>query len=612
MRKHIVFLVVAIISLCFLGCEAVDEVITNGEPTEADKELAEKLVASADSIFTIIISSQVTEETYEELFEPMEEMGDLYSQAADLDYGNSRANFGASFAGFQTFLEHPDIKMITQTIQAWMSNPDSLEGPASMLTKNLFLDQEDLWYSEGGYGYFDSLNPDDAFFAFIYLVQNSLQYPDMIALIQNIIDVSFIPSLTEAIGHMDNVLQDQSFVFEITPDMTGEDITHEMDLGEVYMFSALMRIARGNLRMMNAYQLSIPGSKTTDYMNEVVMLSRVREQDLNDGNFLKLRNTQILPAAKQDYLDALTMIEDGVNFIKAETDDQINDLIKAQDLTMIDADIEEGAQEEDNPFPILQQATGLSDVITALRTVLSGPFTVEPPDETQSIQIDLSAFLNNGIPDLKDVLPYHHWIDLNTLTTVFEGAEANIHEEKDNGNTFYYLEMINVYFHERNNKGKWDKWLSGSFSSDGVLTVDAVASRIDYWNWQLQPVNAGDDLTDDGAFYLDSNKRFCITVAAYNTISTAQTGNTIDMFDSVPALNFSSDHPFGLRDSNGVFKFAGCLHYTEDIDEDEIIYLTDGPGSTTQVEEPIFPDPTFGGILPGMTQERLEDLFGDM
>ena len=320
MRKHIVFLIVIIISLCFFGCETGVEETTDGEPTEADKELAEKLVASADSIFTEIISWEVTEETYEELFEPMEEMGDLYSRAADLDPGNSRANFGASFAGFQTFLEHPDIEMITQTIQAWMSNPDSLEGPASILTKNFFLDQDYLWFSEdGGYEFFGSLDPEEAFITFIYLVQNSLQYPDMIALIQNIIDVSLIPSITEAIGHMDNVLQDQSFVFEITPDMTGEDITHEMDLGEVYMFSALMRIARGNLRMMNAYQLSVPGSKTTDYFNEVVMLSRIREQDLNDGNFLKLRNTQILPAAKQDYLDALTMIEDGVNFIKAET-----------------------------------------------------------------------------------------------------------------------------------------------------------------------------------------------------------------------------------------------------------------------------------------------------
>lgn len=67
MRKHIVFLIVAIISLCFLGCEAVDEVTTNGEPTEADKELAEKLVTSADSMFTIIISSSETAETFEEI-----------------------------------------------------------------------------------------------------------------------------------------------------------------------------------------------------------------------------------------------------------------------------------------------------------------------------------------------------------------------------------------------------------------------------------------------------------------------------------------------------------------------------------------------------------------
>ena len=66
MRKHIFFLIVVIISLCFFGCETGVDETTDGEPTEADKELAEKLVTSADSMFTIIISSAETAETFVE------------------------------------------------------------------------------------------------------------------------------------------------------------------------------------------------------------------------------------------------------------------------------------------------------------------------------------------------------------------------------------------------------------------------------------------------------------------------------------------------------------------------------------------------------------------
>ena len=79
------------------------------------------------------------------------------------------------------------------------------------------------------------------------------------------------------------------------------------------------------------------------YLQELTtILPLIKSQDENDGSFLKLRSTSILPSAKQDLLDALSMIEDGVAFIKSETDDQMNDLIKKEDVTIIDQDIEQG------------------------------------------------------------------------------------------------------------------------------------------------------------------------------------------------------------------------------------------------------------------------------
>ena len=76
-----------------------------------------------------------------------------------------------------------------------------------------------------------------------------------------------------------------------------------------------------------------------------------------------------------------------------------------------------------------------------------------------------------------------------------------------------------------------------------------------------------------------------------------------------PKYNFSIDHPFGVRDNNSsVFKFAGNPEY--DFDDVEPAYLIDSQGNPLdpEISMPVFPDPTFGGVLPGMTMLRLLEL----
>ena len=67
----------------------------------------------------------------------------------------------------------------------------------------------------------------------------------------------------------------------------------------------------------------------------------------------------MLPSAKQDIIDALTLIENGVNFITSETDDQLDDLIAKHDITDLDADIDEEFTDDDAGIPVhvLRNAT---------------------------------------------------------------------------------------------------------------------------------------------------------------------------------------------------------------------------------------------------------------
>ena len=236
---------------------------------------------------------------------------------------------------------------------------------------------------------------------------------------------------------------------------------------------------------------------------------------------------------------------------------------------------------------------------------------METESGVETISLDISAFLNNGIPDIKNVLPYHEWGDLSSIPLEFEGPGIGGWTLYYGGEEYmmYWLDVLEVY-NQAKGSDVWDySEYSGSVSKDGVFTVRGT---FDWSSGKLIEFEAGAELTTDGAFYLDSQKRLCITEEAYKTlnsyIKSLPRDNWIifDLADEVGKFfkyNYSLDHPYGIRDTSGVFKFAGTPEYIFTGDE-EMIYLIDKQGS--EINYPVFPDPTFGGLFPGMTQERFE------
>ena len=234
--------------------------------------------------------------------------------------------------------------------------------------------------------------------------------------------------------------------------------------------------------------------------------------------------------------------------------------------------------------------------------------------ETEIITVDLSAFLNNAIADIKDFLPRHQWADLNNLDQGIDGWELypTTHWVDGEEVFMYWVDGVFYTYYWAIDEDVVDDEYIGTFSSDGVFTVD---KKYDYHEGKIIELSPNDLLTPDGAFYLDSQGRFCITAEAYETINEhfaeipRDSWEAMDLMEMIggymPTINFSVDHPLGVRDANGVFRFAGYPTYLEDQDE-EIVYLVDANGN--EVDDPIFPDPTFNGVLPGMTQERLVDL----
>ena len=607
-----------ILSLLF-ACENEP---TGPEEEPVDSEKAERYVASADSVITEMVEAAEEDPSVSEMFDYYEAAGELYKDAVAADPGNSRANFGAAVFGYQGIINHPDVKLMRDTLEDWDSNLDQLDNARYYTTQLFMHGKGDYLVREDHKGeWYEDIDPWNAFSTLIYFVQGSLSNQNVVELVQDVVDDVLIANINESITYLDRVITDEDFVYLITPEMSGDDDVVELDLGEVYMISAVMRLSRACLTIINAYQLSIPGIESmSDYYTLTTILPLVKYQDEHDGDFLKLRSTSLLPSAKQDIIDALTLIENGVNFITSETDDQLEDLITKHDITDLDADIDEefADNDEDIPVPVLRNATDIVDLAQKLKSLLDGPFDVEIEDDedggTEIITVNLSAFLNNAIADIKDFLPYHQWADLNSLDQGIDAWELypTTHWVDGEEVFMYWVDGVFYTYYWAIDEDVVDDEYIGTFSSDGVFTVD---KKYDYHEGKIIELSPNDLLTPDGAFYLDSQGRFCITAEAYETINEhfaeipRDSWEAMDLMEMIggymPTINFSVDHPLGVRDANGVFRFAGYPTYLEDQDE-EIVYLVDANGN--EVDDPIFPDPTFNGVLPGMTQERLEDL----
>jgi len=607
-------LVLVLFSACWETTTGEDEEGEKDTGTVVDVQKSNRLVASADSVVSEMVSAGEDGAEIDEMTDYIETAAGLYKEAAAADPSNSKANFGAALFSFQGLFDNSDMKMLVETLADWAEDYDDLDYPEYYVTRYFLFGEEDFEIKTDWGGWEEGVNPMSAFMALLYLVQDSLTKSDLIALLQETIDASLIGTLDEAITYMDRVLADENFIFAVTTEMTGEDDEFELDLGEAYFISASMRVVRASLKILNAYRLSIPGmTGAADLFDPTTMLPLIKKQDLDGGDFLALRSSSILPSAKKDLLDALALVDKAAAFIRAETDDQMDDLIKKQDLTEADGDIDsEFAADMDVPVPLLRGTGGISELTSNLRTMLSGPFEVEveePLGGSRTVTIDISAFLDNAIPDIKKVLPYHRWADLDQAGLEFEGPgiEAMDHEIDGEWMRAYWLNVLEVYSGAAGDV--WDySMYTGSVSKNGVFTVGAKAG----WD-KLTPLDAGAELTTDGGFYLDFQKRLCVTAEAYDKLNAYiksvprdswEKFNIMESMDVFPKYNFSFDHPYGVRDADGVFIFAGTPYYGEDV---EFIRLADAAGNDS--DDPVFPDPTFGGVLPGMTQSLLLETF---
>lgn len=227
--------------------------------------------------------------------------------------------------------------------------------------------------------------------------------------IQKAVKDSVLPKIAYALDRLSIIENDPDFVFTITPQMQGRETgeSYELDLGEVYMIDACLRMIRGYLLVLISYNVDVDDNGSYAWIQSdsdstiVAHLMRLHQST----TFLALNSygSDAMKSAIKNFRTTIDKAKLGVAFVKAEVDDQMNDIIRKEFITDANAELlEEG-----------MSITTITEMLDTIKSALEGPCTV-PLTKEVSIRLNVSAVFDNPIQDLKSKFPYIKWKDPST------------------------------------------------------------------------------------------------------------------------------------------------------------------------------------------------------
>ena len=333
---------------------------------------------------------------------------DLYEEALRLDPSNSLAHFGMAITELLTILKNRRV------LDAADSLASILEGLPSESPVELMASSPITFYRMAKRAW-----PPGAAKVAIFRMSD----------VQDVVEQEVLPGLGRALGHLEEVEKDEEFKVYINaetlePFMEAfaggmeegflpppEVDSLEVDLGEVYVLDAQVRLLRAWLLIFTSYNLDFDYMGSYDVLSaesDSLKLAYLRYLD-KESQFLTLRSGGNPSKAKSDIFAALIKLEDGVAFIRSEEDPQEDDIIKKQVLEALDEEI---GPEEDTP-EFLRDVETVEDLLAKVRQLLSGPVALredfDQDGEEEELLVDLSAWFDHPPQDLKDLLPYHRW-----------------------------------------------------------------------------------------------------------------------------------------------------------------------------------------------------------
>lgn len=386
----------ALMGACIVGCSSTDEggnpVGTGDQPdaTQEEQEASRATSAEARTEIERVLTSGVHDADEIDLDQlNFGEADRLYQDAIATDPNNTEAQFGAALAHLLALSSDANVRAVQDSVDAFMED----EGPVANKVALLPLIPAKM-------------------------IQQALENPLTVSDLQATVNEEIIPAIDYALERLSIVEAAPEFVFTLTPEMIGEDEDPvEIDLGDVYMLDAQLRLLKATLLVTTAYDFDFDFEGNYEWLeeygsNENVLRHLIRMD--KTGTFMTLKSANSMQNAKAQILTAISKMEMGLESIRAETDDQDDDLITKEDIEDLDAEFDLSEEGDDTPL-FFREIRSTNDVLSKAREALEGTVEIEADfdadeDTPKSVVVfDLGKFFDEPIADLRALLPYHTW-----------------------------------------------------------------------------------------------------------------------------------------------------------------------------------------------------------
>lgn len=307
----------------------------------------------------------------------------LYAEAVTADPTNPTANFGAAFAKVLNINGDAQVKDMIKRWEGWdpgsqssilnfgiPKGTSSMQLPIATLGKNL-----------------------------VKIFKVATTDPPTITEMQTVIRDRILPRIDYAIARLAIVEQHPEFELKITGKMQGSPGQKDLflDLTEVYIMDAALQGIKASIEQFLVFKFTL-----TAYTTKAVVTAI--KQDNTDFFVLATDGAAHAQSVKSSMVAAVGKIRSGVNFLKAETDNQDDDIIKRGSSGVAVKDLD-------------TVLTYLTKVESALSSAYS--FDLKDADSDNNdytIQVNLSSFFGNLPP-----YPKQAWFPKYTVDTTSAG-----------------------------------------------------------------------------------------------------------------------------------------------------------------------------------------------
>ena len=463
----------------------------------------------------------------------------LYKEALGWDPENLDANFGAGLTEVLIITQDAELQNVFDEWEAIIDTGTVFEPEPG---GSMLFSMSNIYPIFIANSSIPGVSEHEFTRSYFNLMKMGVADPPTIEIIQIVIEENLIPKLKSAIEYFEKVDDQSDYTFTVTPKMLGDvdEDPLELDLTEIFLMETQLNLLCSVSNMIVAYSFEFG-----------VYDSIAIENSLSQGSgFLALRTNGAVAMsdAKTFLLAASSKLDEAIDFLKNETDDQIDDIIKISPDDLHASDLDS---------IVKYNADFREYLINGWTLTEDWDDISETPEEP--LTFIFSSLFDNPFEDHKALLPsYTVWVERDTSYYHDHGeGTISIHTgitSETEGSYRYYRSL---------------RWDDGIFTEEDDITISIPEfSRI-----------------------VDSlNTRFQELHFDYYHIMIDWSGDIVIGFNNTPADVF--------------------FYYEVEV-FDRLFYSAVVTFEADNFDEWIFPNPTLNGFLPDVdTDEEFKRIFG--